>query len=77
MTEFINAANISTEKKEKKETVFTHELSPNCWGKTEIKPSNFRKVLYIGNCRIDGDMFAAYINRKIIIYKGIKGDEFN
>jgi hypothetical protein len=76
MTEFINAANI-TEKKEKKETVFTHEISINGWIKTEIKITIFRKVLYIGNCRIDGDMFAAYIDRKIIIYKGIKGDEFN
>lgn len=76
MTKFIS---IEETKESKKETVFTHYLSSSDgWLETTLTPRYYKKVLYLGECMDDGDMFACYTYQEIIvIYKGTKGDEFN
>lgn len=75
MTKFIS---IDDTKEEKKETVFTHYLyGRGGWEKATTQPKEFTKVLYLGKCKVDGDMFAIYESDLIDIYKGTKGDEFN
>ena len=75
-TKFVS---VDDTQKEKKETIFTHELD-GCGGyiKTNGEVTAFEKVVYLGNCSVDGDMFCAYHSSGTIsIYKGTKGDEFN
>jgi len=75
MTKFINC---SEEAKEtKKETVFTHLLNSEGFSETIVKPKSCEKVIYLGKCGLDGDMFAYYDGKYIDIFKGIKGDEFD
>lgn len=75
MTKFIDC---SEEPKEVKETVFTHYLDEkHGWRETDDSPKAYEKVIYLGKCRQDGDMFSAYSHGSIVIFKGIKGDEFN
>ena len=61
-----------------KETVFTHRLDGiKGWIKTDLEPSDFEEVKYLGTCKVDGDMFACNHNSELIdIFKGTKGDEF-
>jgi hypothetical protein len=51
---------------------FTHyQSSTYGWGVTNKKPSEFNKIVVLGKCTQDGDMFAGYgINGTINIYKG-------
>jgi hypothetical protein len=78
MTKFINAANIATAKQEKKETIFKKYLGAKGWEISQDKPEEYAKVVYLGKCCVDGDMFACTTNLgAIVIYKGTKGDEFN
>lgn len=57
--------------KEEKPVEFTHRLAIcDGWESTKRKPSEFEKVVYLGNCGYDGDMFATYLNGEIHIYKG-------
>ena len=68
---------ISLEPKEIKKTILTTYLcGPRGWTSGGLKPEYFDKVVYLGNCNADGDMFACYKDDTINIYKGIKGDEF-
>ena len=70
---------ISLEQKEKrnKKTTFEQYLNGvGGWIYAVKTPEDFDKVVYLGNCDIDGDMFACYKQDVIQIYKGIKGDEF-
>ena len=64
---------------EEKETVFTHELDGySGYIENNLKVTYFEKVVYLGNCSLDGDMFACYTEHgAIAIFKGTKGDEFN
>lgn len=74
-TKFVS---VDDTQKEKKETVFTHYLD-DCKGWTidATKPDSYDKVIYLGCCGKDGDMFACITESNYIhIYKGIKGDEF-
>ena len=72
MTKFINLS-----KEESKKTVFTDYLDPkDGWYPTESKSNEFKKVVYLGNCKSDGDMFVCYFEEYINIYKGVVGDEF-
>ena len=51
--------------------VFTHLLSDEGWTDCNFQPSDYNKVVYLGKCLRDGDMFAAYTNGgHIDIYKG-------
>ena len=60
------------EKQINKKVEFTHCLgSINGWITSTPKPSYFNKVVYLGKCSIDGDMFACYSEDvNIGIYKG-------
>lgn len=76
MTKFITVQN--DVQKEKKETVFTHLFFGSDGFKiTQEIPTSYEKVIYLGKCRLDGDLFACYQADYIEIYKGIKGEEFN
>lgn len=52
--------------------VFTHYLSvERGWGVTDNEPSGFERVVYLGPCTCDGDMFATYTAEgHIDIFKG-------
>ena len=72
MTKFINLeGNI------KKETTFTHIFRADVgWVSAINMPNYYDKVVYLGNCSFDGDMFACYKDDHINIYKGRVGSEF-
>jgi hypothetical protein len=56
---------------EEKPVEFTHYLSPSAgWMDAGWKPNAFEKIVYLGNCNIDGDLFATYLNGTISVYKG-------
>lgn len=40
------------------------------WVLTDSLPKHYKRVIYLGRCRSDGDMFAAYDNTDIIIFRG-------
>jgi len=74
-TKFIS---IEGKQKESRKTVFTKCLdASHGWEKTIHKPTDFGKVVYLGKCDVDGDMFAAYDDNFVIIFKGVKGSEFD
>ena len=75
MTKYISLE--SKEVKEIKKTIFTAYLCGiRGWIPSSLNPEDFDKVIYLGNCGADGDMFACYTSDTINIYRGIKGDEF-
>ena len=50
---------------------FTHELfGEEGWEETTLEPRDVDKVVYLGKCSVDGDMFAGYISEAICIFKG-------
>jgi hypothetical protein len=50
---------------------FTHALEGAGWAELTLKPFQYEKVVYLGKCVIDGDMFAGYyFNGSINILKG-------
>lgn len=59
---------------EGKPVEFTHTFDiDEGWCESSIKPSDSEivKVVYLGNCKLDGDMFAAYHKfGSILIFKG-------
>jgi hypothetical protein len=60
-------------KEESKGIEFTHCLMiDKGWKKTSSKASQFNKIVYLGKCAVDGDMFACYFKKEdtIAIYKG-------
>ena len=64
---------IDTPKQEDEKPVeFTHCLRHDLgWKTTEAKPHEYQKVVYLGECKYDGDMFAAYYKfGTIVIFKG-------
>lgn len=64
-----------SEQTNQKPIEFTHSLNEfNGWEETTISPNIFDKIVYLGNCSDDGDMFAAYQDGVIIIYKGYFND---
>ena len=74
-TKFVS---VEDTQKVKKETVFTHcYTSAAGWQTALSNPEKYSKVLYLGNDDDEGDMFAAYEDGYIVIFKGLKGDEFN
>ena len=71
MKEVIRVDQIGKEK-EDKPVEFTHRLyGINGWEQTSDSLEDFEKVVYLGKCNADGDMFAAYTaDNFIVIYKG-------
>ena len=56
---------------EEKPVEFTHYLDENDgWVETNPTPDQFNQIVYLGRCYLDGDMFAAYDDNLIVIYKG-------
>jgi len=60
------------QKSDDKSVEFTHLSYPDKgWKEDDDKPGSFEKVIYLGKCKIDGDMFACYDKAgNISIYKG-------
>ena len=80
MTKFIDVSKLNDAKEEKeiKKTVFTHYLHPEeGFINSFTKPSEFGIIVYLGKCKINGDMFACHTQGLTSIYKGTKGYEFN
>ena len=64
---------IYLDKKENEKPVeFTHFLAPMKVYSTDFiyTAESFDKILYVGKHRVHGDMFAAYMDDMIYIYKG-------
>jgi len=59
-------------KEESKGVEFTHHFhNTKGWVESRLIPSDFNKIVYLGNCKQDGDMFACYSKHGYIqIYKG-------
>ncbi len=70
MKEVIRIPEIN-ERKEEKLVELTHSLDGNCgWGEVTISASQYDKIVYLGRCSCDGDMFACYDSDVILIFKG-------
>jgi len=57
-------------KEEGKKTQLTHIKSNNGWEKYTPSSRLIDRVVYLGNCCYDGDMFAIYYNGIISFCKG-------
>ena len=50
---------------------FTHYLSGRGgWQETDTPPTGHDKIVFIGHCDEEGEIFAAYCDNYIFIYKG-------
>lgn len=59
---------------EKKPVEFTHCLrQSNRWFETDANPSDYERIVYLGKCNTDGDMFAAYFGKKLTTINIFKG----
>jgi|694.fasta_scaffold28097_18 hypothetical protein len=61
-------------------TIFNEFLNlDGNWQTKEITLDKVEKIVYLGKCRFNGDLFCVYYNEPnvILIWKGIKGNEFN
>ena len=80
MTKFIDITKEIGEKKGK-ETIFTHYYkNDQGWVRASCSSlgDDCNKVVYLGFCITDGDMFCLYYDGgEIEICKGEKGDEFD
>ncbi len=61
-------------KEVEKPIVLTHRKT-NGWQALNSSCSNYQlkiasKIVYLGKCAQDGDMFAVYVNNMIMIFKG-------
>ena len=74
MKQVIRIGEEPKEEKELKPIEFTHYFSDSGRKKAENKPNYFNKIVYLGKCDSDGELFAAYINDFITIYKGHLND---
>lgn len=64
-----------TETKALKPIEFTYAVeSDKGWVKANPLLSDYRKIVYLGKCNVDGDMFAAYLGNTIAIFKGHLND---
>lgn len=62
------------EEKALKPIELTHCSSLSEWRESEKYPNDFEKIVYLGRCAADGDMFACYHSGVIDIYKGHLND---
>jgi hypothetical protein len=63
---------VGEEPNKEKGVEFTFSLnSEGGWLKAHFEPTDFEKIVYLGKCEQDGDMFAAYTSCGFInIFKG-------
>lgn len=59
-----------SKKEEGKKTELTHIKGENGWRKFNHSQFPITRVVYLGNCCYDGDMFAIYYNNIISFCKG-------
>jgi len=52
------------------------EINTNRYGNEIITPDGYDRVVYLGRCVVEGDVFAAYSGKSIEVMYGILGDEF-
>ena len=58
-------------KEDDKPVEFTHHLSGDGgWQVNKRSPNEFTKIVYLGCCEVDGDMFSSSDSDCIQIYKG-------
>lgn len=63
------------EEKALKPIEFTHHLDGiRGWQSPCLLPSEFDRIVHLGKCSADGDMFAAYAGEAIQIFKGHLND---
>lgn len=64
------------EEKQLKPVEFTHYLNVHSgWKTPKSKPNQYKEVIYLGKCNLDGDMFLAKSdNGTIEIFKGHLND---
>lgn len=76
-TKFIDVS--GTSKPKKKETVFTHgQIGTGEFVETKRKLTEFKEVYYLGEFFLFGSLFKAVDKYgDALLFKGIKGDEFN
>lgn len=56
---------------EDKPIELTHALYGSGWNTCEAEvDEEVNRLVYLGNCEVDGDMFVAYTDECIIVYKG-------
>jgi len=62
---------IDGKNKTDKPVEFTHVFNTDeGWEVTSILPAQYKKIVYLGKCEHDGDMFEAYVDDCIDIFKG-------
>lgn len=76
MKQVIRITEVEKPKKKLKPIEFTHHYEGgNGWCETFSKPNDYIKIVYLGKCKTDGDMFAAYQDSgDILITKGNLND---
>lgn len=79
MKKVLHVSELFEDKKEEKALKpikFTHCLNGiKGWVNTKTDPSCCQKVVYLGMCNVDGDLFVAYTNiGHILFYKGHLND---
>ena len=57
-------------KEDEKLLELTHFQGTSGWEKIAYFPKGIKRLVYLGNCIREGDMFASYNSSYIIIYKG-------
>jgi hypothetical protein len=73
MRDVIRVPECTEKEPECKPIEFTHYKGINGWIKSSslrYKPMELDRVVYLGKCDEDGDMFASYYGGFISIYKG-------
>ena len=63
------------EEKALKPIEFTDYLSNDIgWTTEKGTIDGYNKIVYLGKCKVDGDMFAGYRENRILIFKGHLND---
>jgi hypothetical protein len=72
MRNVIRVPECTEKERECKPIELTHCKGRNGWEQVNpwAKPKVFNKIVYLGKCKQDGDMFATYYCDYISIYKG-------
>lgn len=60
----------ASKKEEGKKTRLTHIKGNNGWEETNFMQRPINRIVYLGKCCYDGDMFAIYYNDIISFCKG-------
>jgi hypothetical protein len=71
MRDVIRVQECTEKEPECKPIEFTHYKGKDGWVRCcSLHYKHYNKIIYLGKCNQDGDMFAAYWSDSISIYKG-------